>query len=157
MLNDRLSGPLFINTLINTLCMNKCVKCLKKVLPPKLPIIKVDITLILRYRYGAVDKRSLSRQMRPIYSVGRSNMTPEVARWVTHLSISGNMIKQNACKFCVKNYKHKILLIVSQNNSGNQEWFGRPRFPPWVVRCATRESGLIHSTVRYHIWYHRSG
>ena len=52
---------------------------------------------------SAVDKRSPSRQMRLITRSGdpTSNMTPEVARWATHPSISGNMIKQKACKFCV--------------------------------------------------------
>ena len=38
-----------------------------------------------------------------IDSVGRSDMTPEVAWWATQLLISGNMIKQKTCKFCVDN------------------------------------------------------
>ena len=39
------------------------------------------------------------------YLVGRSSMTPKVARWATQLSISGDMIKQKTCKFCVNNSK----------------------------------------------------
>ena len=46
---------------------------------------------------------------------------PEVARYATHLSISGNMIKQKTCKFCVDNWKTNVFLKINENNSGNQE------------------------------------
>ena len=72
-------------------------------------------------------------------------MTPEVARWATQLSISGNMIKWKTCQFCVNNQKkkkktHKYLLKISQNNSDNQKMIWATQFStmaglvgdPWI-------------------------
>ena len=77
-----------------------------------------------------MDKQSLSRQMRPItyYTVRRSNMTPEVVRWATQLTISGNMIKRKTCKFCFDNWKKQISFKDKSKQFGNQEMIWATHF-----------------------------
>ena len=56
-------------------------------------------------------------------------MTPEVARWATQLSISGNMIKWKTPQFYVNNKKTpKYLLQINQNNWGSQEMIWETQF-----------------------------
>ena len=66
-------------------------------------------------------------------------LDPQVAQWATQLwMIGGKMVKRKTCKFCVLKIRQIIWAI--------KKWFGQLRFPPWVVRWATHEFGLIHST-----------
>ena len=51
---------------------------------------------------------------------------PEVARWVTQLSRSGNMIKWKTCKSCEQQTSFKD----ESNNSGNQEMIWATQFSP---------------------------
>ena len=100
---------------------------------------------------SAGDKRSPSR----LYSIGRSNMTPKVARWATQLSISGNMIKQKTTKFFVNNLKkNSFLLKMSQNNLDNQETIWATQFStmcgpvavgdPWIWAIHSSDSTANH-------------
>ena len=127
----------------------------------------VSIYAIFNYTSSAVDKRSPSRQMRPITlsgdptwshksPVGGPSSPPERYTFLHlvhsfNIYLICNIIHYNKkCKFFQQ--KTKKMCLWLQNHIFKISWVtkkqvGRPSFPSWVVRWTSHEFGLIQSAL----------